>query len=288
MFPKHSSIILLLAALALLTTSCVEGPFGLGNRNNGQEQEEVKSFSHRAGLFGPEVTRVTFEIDYEEGAEPYTTFGVLRPGNPFLLSEANIKAMFDAAGTSPEIVLPKQLDQMSQLPEDFAPQANYSARELVDLSELYRDTPATATERSFHILFLDGYFRDEDGERRNVLGVSIGDTGVIAMFKPVIDNNSLSVQFIEQTTLIHEFGHAAGLVNNGVDIVIDHHDEDHGAHCNNDDCVMYYLNEGSSGLADFVRQYVTEDNPVVFGEQCIKDIEAEGARLRAEAESKSE
>ena len=121
-----------------------------------------------------------------------------------------------------------------------------------------------------------------------MLGVSIGDTGVIAMFKPVIDNNSLSVQFIEQTTLIHEFGHAAGLVNNGVDIVIDHHDEDHGAHCNNDDCVMYYLNEGSSGLADFVRQYVTEDNPVVFGEQCIKDIEAEGARLRAEAESKSE
>jgi len=283
MFAKHSSIILLLAALAMCATSCVEGPFGLGNGNNGPGQEPAKSFSHRAGLFGPDVTKVTFEIDYQEGAEPYTSF-TIRPGNPFLLSEANIEAMFEAAGTNPEIVLPKQLEQMDRFPADFEARENYSAQELVDLSETYRDVPATTAERSFHILFLDGYFRDDSGERRNVLGVSIGDTGVIAMFKPVIDNNSFSVQFIEQTTLIHEFGHAAGLVNNGVDIVIDHHDEEHGAHCNNDDCVMYYLNEGSSGLVDFVRQYVTEDNPVVFGEQCIEDIAAEGERLRLEAE----
>ena len=268
--------------LALCASSCIDGPLGFGGGGSDDNNEPVMTepFSHRAGLFGADVTRVTFKIDYEAGAEPYTSFQLMT-GNPFNLGRTNIEAMFMAAGTSPEIVLPDQLEDMDQLPADFAKQESYTAQQLLDISELYRDVPATETERSFHILFLDGYFADEQGERKNVLGVSIGDTGVIAMFKPVIASTS-SERYVEQTTLIHEFGHAVGLVNNGLELVIDHHDETHGAHCNNDDCVMFYQNEGAEGLRTFIQRFITERNPVVFDDDCLDDIAKEGARLRGE------
>ncbi len=83
---------------------------------------------------------------------------------------------------------------------------------------------STQTRRSYYLLFLNGLF-DDDGSGKgnpNILGVSLGDTGVIAIFKPVIDGTRQTAldtetpKLVEQLTLIHEFGHAAGLVDNGM------------------------------------------------------------------------
>ena len=48
-------------------------------------------------------------------------------------------------------------------------------------------------------------------------------------------------------------------------------DAEHGAHCNNPDCVMYYLNEGASDLANFVITAVTSGSTIVFDEACLSD-----------------
>ena len=110
--------------------------------------------------------------------------------------------------------------------------------------------------------------------------MSIGNTGVIAMFKPVISNTQgppmLAERinaFVDQTTLIHEFGHA-GMVNRGVPLTSDHHDEENGAHCTNRDCVMYYANEGAADLVDFVTQIITTGDNIVFQDACLADMDA--------------
>jgi hypothetical protein len=82
------------------------------------------------------------------------------------------------------------------------------------------------------------------------------------------------VRFVEQATIIHELGHAFGIVDNGVPMVTPHRDTDHGAHCDNDKCVMYYLNEGASDATAFVRDKVLTGNQILFDAHCLADADA--------------
>ncbi len=224
-------------------------------------------------LFDPQVTELTLEIDYTgEDAAPSTGLTQLRQIDPWSLTEDNLRALFGDAVT---INVPNELDEMQDIGDQpEGEDQEYSSKEILEISSRTRDQQPTATSQSLHIIFVDGYFKDSEGVRKeNVLGVSIGDTGVIAMFKPVIAGGTLE-KFVEQTTLIHEIGHAAGLVNNGIDMEEDHHDEEHGAHCTNQDCVMYYQNEGLADLRDFITRYQTKGTTVLFDANCIQDTRA--------------
>lgn len=73
---------------------------------------------------------------------------------------------------------------------------------------------------------------------------------------------------------MHELGHAIGLVNNGIPMSSPHQDAEHGAHTTNNECVMYWLNEGPSGLRDFVAQYIVSGETLMWGPQVLSDAEA--------------
>ena len=90
-----------------------------------------------------------------------------------------------------------------------------------------------------------------------MIGFSINDTPIIAVFKDVVvTSGGPAVQkFVEQSTLVHEMGHALGFVNNGVPLASSHQDSVHGAHTVNSNCIMYWLNEGASDMAAFVQQF---------------------------------
>ena len=77
--------------------------------------------------------------------------------------------------------------------------------------------------------------------------------------------------FVEQATLVHEFGHVMGLVDNGIPMVSDHLDPDHPRHCTNEECVMYWQNEGAADLRDFVQQMMSTGSLIMFGEECLDD-----------------
>ncbi|MCB9683059.1 MAG: hypothetical protein H6733_16465 [Alphaproteobacteria bacterium] len=225
---------------------------------------------------GPEpwdaaVDAVIVEVDYEPAAEPATGSGL--GGDPWDLFDANAAALF--AGTGVTVTAPHTLAQMGELPtlgED-----TFTASRLIELSDAWRDTLSDAHTSVVHVLYLDGRFEDDGQVQDQVIGVSIGDTGVVAMFGPVLDQLGLlpvTKRFGEQATLIHEFGHAMGLVDNGVDATTAHVDTAHGAHCTNDRCVMYWANEGASDMADFVSQYITTGSEVLFDDACLDDMAA--------------
>jgi hypothetical protein len=150
--------------------------------------------------------------------------------------------------------------------------------DIVALAAAHRGQADTQTRKTYYILFVGGHFTDANGPNPNVLGVSLGGTGVIAMFKDVIRSSGgvglgNVALYVEQSTLIHELAHAIGLVDNGVVMAMGHKDDAHGAHCDNDRCVMYWLNEGASDAAAYVQQNVLASNSVLFDAACLQDVD---------------
>lgn len=226
-------------------------------------------------LFSSLITDVELEVDYENGAEPYTG-SVGLSSDVWNLFRVNAERVFE--GTGATVSVPGDLDEMESLGSLSGDE--YRVEDILQIASAHRDRTSADGTANYYILWLDGHFHDGAELRDTVLGVSLGDTGIIAMFKPVIETTHLELfpsvsAFVEQTTLVHEFGHAVGLVDNGLPLSTDHRDSDHDAHCAHQDCVMYWANEGASDLSDFVRAYVASGSAIVFGSDCLADIDAQ-------------
>jgi hypothetical protein len=224
-------------------------------------------------VFDPTVTRVVIEIDFETGQAPFTGPN-LGFGDTFDLTVDNVDRLFSSKKA---LTIPRTTAEM----EDVGAIADeeLTSADLIALAGTHRgrrDEPGTKT---YYVLFVSGHFADASGVQPNVLGVSLGDTGVIAMFKDVIRSTSSAtlpalVRIVEQSTLVHELAHAIGLVDTGVPATSEHVDTPHGAHCTNDRCVMYYLNEGATDAAMFARQVITTGDKILFDAACLADADA--------------
>ncbi|MBA3393378.1 MAG: hypothetical protein H0T89_12075 [Deltaproteobacteria bacterium] len=226
-----------------------------------------------ATVFDPSVTRVVIEIDFEDGQEPFTG-PILGFGDTMDVTVTNIDRVF--AGKK-QLTIPRVVGAMENI--GAVADEELTSADLLALSNAHRDLRDGTGGKSYYVLFVGGHFADGGGVRPTVLGVSLGGTGVIAMFKDVIRTTSVPafpnvVRFVEQSTLVHELGHAIGLVGNGVEPTVDHKDTEHGAHCTNDACVMYYLNEGASDAAAFAQKYVLAGNTILFDGACLGDVDA--------------
>ncbi len=224
-------------------------------------------------LFSNSVTSVVLEVDYEDGAAPYMSTGPVAGSDPWELSQRNLDRLFEDNGAV--VTVPGALSDMENIGDTG--RDSHTVQQILDLADQHRDMSSGGHTATYYIIWLDGHFADGDGAVDNVLGVSLGDTGVIAMFKPVIESLGAieaTRAFGEQAVLIHEFGHAAGLVNRGVPLTSEHHDAEHGAHCINRNCVMHYTNEGAAELATFVARVVTAGDVVLFGDECLDDVDA--------------
>lgn len=226
-------------------------------------------------IYAKSTTQLVVEIDYQKGAEPFT--GSFLGMDSFNITRVNIEKLFQGGGATPAktLVLPTQLAQMEQLTD--ITDTTFTGERILQIAAQHRaekDSPGRAT---FYILFLNGLYNDGKEVRNDVLGVALGSTGVVAMFKPVITGSTNLQQFqkyVEQTTLVHELGHSVGLVNFGVAPVAQHEDTAHGAHCTNTKCVMYYANEGGSAAVQFARDYITTGNEILFDTDCLNDTKA--------------
>lgn len=207
-------------------------------------------------------SRINIKVFYEQGAEPYTegALGV----SLWNVFENNIKSLFQ--GKSTVFDIPKTLTDMHKLSSPA--KSTWSAEDVLKLSKSYSATDPAGTT-TFNIFFLNGRAK----ENANIIGFHISNTKVMAIFKDVIKSSGTTLvsRYVEQATIIHEMGHALGLVNNGLPMTKAHQDTSHGAHCSNENCVMYYSNEGTTSMMKFAQTLMANKDAVMFDEQCLDD-----------------
>jgi len=230
-----------------------------------------ESFSLDIPALYTTVDSIIVYVAYESDAAPFTGT-VLNDTGCWELLQTNIAALFLGRVPEPDVFVPEDLSEMVE----FATQdeQTWTATEIIDLAESIWEQEESSFSQEFFILYLNGYLDDEGEPNYSVLGVSIVDTPVIAVFKDVVLNSSSQMavrRFVEQATLVHEFGHIMGLVDNGVPMVTDHLDPEHERHCINEDCVMYWLNEGASDLRDFAEQLISTDSAIMYCAECLDD-----------------
>ncbi|HSO32315.1 MAG TPA: hypothetical protein VLT33_07365 [Labilithrix sp.] len=215
-------------------------------------------------LFTKEIQAVKIEIDYAPGAEPFQG-DVKKFGDPWSLLRTNALAIFDGKKT---VSFPTTLAKMEKL-DDVAAK-NFSNADLVAVAAAHRTDLQYSNVVSFYVVFVDGYWLDEAGtERPDILGVSVGDTGIIGIFKKAIAS-----PFVEQLTLIHQLGHAVGFVDNGVPVGAAnraHVDTANGHHCTNKQCAMSFANETVTGATAYASEFIRSPEAVLIGQECLSD-----------------
>jgi hypothetical protein len=253
----------ILGALGLLLAGCPS--------DNGSSSPPP-SYEKPATYFTT-MTSLVVEVAYEDGAAPYTGSGL--PGQMLWdFSRKNLEFLFQGRATVPQISVPGALADMKLLPAQHKP--SWTVADILGLAGAQRTGTCTATTGDFFVVFLNGYFDDGSGPDPNVLAVQITGTSVLALFKQAltgatIGDPSYVGRYMEQSTLVHEMGHALGLVNDGLPMVVNHQDTAHGNHCTNSACVMFWMNEGATAASQFVKNYIMTGNENVFGSECLND-----------------
>ena len=260
----------------LLSTIAIACFVGCTSTAEGTGPAPTATTTSASSVFSRSVTAVTVEVDYATNAAPYVG-PVGRQADAWQVTADNLTRVFQSSPKT--ITLPHSLDQMQEL-TDVGP-GNFTSDALLDIAAKHRDQLGTATTATYYVVFVDGYYDDGTGPQTDVLGISLGDTGVVGMFKPVItstETNTLAIaKFVEQASVVHELGHAIGLVNNGLSMQAAHQDTAHGHHCTNEKCTMYWANEGTTSAIAFARSVSQTGSTVLYDDSCLADIDAAGA-----------
>lgn len=243
---------ILLLVILILAVACGKGP----------AKKSSRAYQDISAIYSSQKLKIN--VYFEPGAEPYTD-SVLGQ-DLWKLTEMNLNALFE--GRSIEVSVPKTIDQMTQI--SAKGKSSWSVEEVLELARTHPLKTANGTTQ-FQIFFLNGYSEEGPG----IIGFHISNTKIMAIFKDVIKNSGGNLgivqKYVEQATLIHEMGHALGLVNNGLPMQENHQDSEHGAHCKNTDCVMYYSNEGASSMMSFAQRASTKGTLIMFDPQCLED-----------------
>lgn len=246
----------LLLSLLFFTVSCYNNP-------SGTDDDELFSHTQNPGLSANDFlsderfTKLEIEVDYMQGYAPN-----------------------EAALDSLEAFLERRMNKVSvsilqptEIPA--AGQSSYTANEIRELESQYRNEFAEDSTLKAYMIIVDSKF-----ENGNVLGIAYYNTSN-AFFGGTYEEvsggfNQPSRRLTESISYRHEFGHLFGLVNiqgSGTTMQTNHQDTEHGHHCDNDNCLMYYAME-RAGLFD---QFFGENIPELDA-NCIADLRGNGGR----------
>lgn len=221
-------------AAALLLAGCTL-PFGPGRDGGpGDAAHDLVS--------GSKYPKLVVEIDHPSGAAP----------TPEALDHLRATLRSVTGKTSVDVTLSGSIPTSSK---------EYTLAEIARLEDEHRDQRTSGDTAVLYVLYVAGGSEDDTSEGK-VLGATYRGTSIV-MFKGNIrantntDGNPLSGRppesVVESAVLVHEFGHAAGLVNLGTPMVRPHEDPQHEGHSTNRESVMYWAVENTQGLLGLVQ-----------------------------------
>lgn len=160
-----------------------------------------------------------------------------------------------------------------------------------DLERIHRETAFFGGESYLdggravlHVLYLDGRSEGDDAEHRT-LGRTLMEHGVVAIFRSsyasahrIVEGNWVDATAeMDQHVLLHEVGHALGLVGNGIPQVRDHGAPDSPGHSRYPESVLYHHPPMTP------KQLVTGPVSTTFDVDDLADLAAFRARDRGSA-----
>jgi len=267
------NFILCLLGIFIAVTGCSGS--GGGNGSTNSDSSNLSTYQDPMVLdlikVYSTVNTVTVHVAYEPDAVPFT--GTDSRGDQYWsILKDNLVALFDGRMIVPDIFVPQTLDEMYQLSKQG--QTEWTTEQLVGLARSIWNFPQSSTTAEFYVVYVNGYYNNQGTVNKVIIGLSIPGTPVVAVFKDLILNSGFTTfanAILEQATLVHEFGHALGLVNNGVPMVINHEDPEHPHHCTNDQCIMFWV-ENSSRIDLFTQKIIDSPSDVLFGPECLEDV----------------
>lgn len=142
----------------------------------------------------------------------------------------------------------------------------------------------TTIEKNNRTVFTSGnelgiylLYTDANSAESNVLAFAYFNTSIAVMGKTVHDNSGGFTQptrtKLESTVLGHEAGHLLGLVNLGSPMQINHEDPAHSKHCNNSNCLMYYITNTTGIMGTLM-----SGNIPPLDANCKADLTANGGK----------
>lgn len=224
--------LLVIAAVAL--AGCNVGPLVDRTSRPGSAAHALVSPSAYAKL--------VVEIDHPAGSAPNAeAINVLK------------STLVEVTGRSADAI---QIIQEATIPSE--PNKKYTYDEIEELEDQHRSRHTGGDTAVLYVVYVAGGQAD-DTDRSRTLGAAYHGTSLV-MFKGNIRAgaqggilNPLAVEerCIERSVLVHEFGHAAGLVNLGTPMVRPHEDGENRGHSTNKASVMYHAVENTQDLFAF-------------------------------------
>lgn len=181
--------------------------------------------------------KLTVEIAYVQGYEPTST----AINNLKIFLENVLNKSGGISVTTSEIASPGK--------------SAFSLSNIKEIEKTYRTRFPEENDLAAWFFVTDADYADNEANSK-VLGIAYGSTSMAIFGKTIREFSGglgkPSTGVMEETVMKHEFGHILGLVNNGTEMVENHQDTDHERHCDNEDCLMYYAAEHSSGIINFL------------------------------------
>ena len=243
------------------------GIYACTSTNTGPQGEQTEqSYSHTGQpgsaandfLADSNFTELEVEVDYMPGYAP----------NERALD--SLKAFFEQRlhKTSVTIKEPTQIESRGE--------EKYSANEIRDIEQEERSTFTEGSKLAAYMVIVDAKY-----EERDLLGIAYYNTSN-GFFGPSYEDASSGIGApsryqIEAISFRHEFGHLWGLVNvpnSGTEMQTPHQDTEHGSHCDNDQCLMYYASERTNLIAN----ELSGSGITPLDANCLADLEANGGK----------
>lgn len=248
---------IILVFTALVSLNCSNSSSGPNSKDEGYTHTENPGRSAKDFLSNQEYSKLVIEVDYMQGYKP--SADALSNLKMFLESRLN--------KTTISILEPTEITAVGQ--------ASYSANQIRELESKHRNSFTKDSTLSAYMIIVDGQH-----DQNNVLAIAYYNTST-AFFGGTYDDVSGAFGQptrvrTESISYRHEFGHLLGLVNidgSGTKMQVNHQDTEHGHHCNNKSCIMYYAME-NAGLFD---QFIGSSIPELDG-NCIADLQGNGGK----------
>jgi hypothetical protein len=154
---------------------------------------------------------------------------------------------------------------------------SYSIDDIKTIEGANRKLYRSGSQIVAYFLFVDGA-SSSDTSSLKTLGHAYGSSSMV-LYEGTIQSMSgtpvtqPSTAVLESTVILHEMGHILGLVNIGSSPQTSHHDSDHGAHCTNTNCLMYYLADTGDIVANLLGGAIPS-----LDSACVQDLQANGGK----------